>query len=121
MTPRNDKKKKTRSEAASSPRIAPRTPVEDLSLEEQIVGAPLLGKVRAYDPKTRHMRLILEVSLSVGDGIRVKGRSTDLIQRVERILVGRNSVQSALPAETVFVEVADPVQPGDAVFKVRSA
>ena len=99
----------------------PRTPVEDISPEEQIVGAPLLGKVRGYDEKSRARLLILESPLSIGDGVRVKGRSTDLTQRVEMIRVGRRSVQSALPGESAAVEVADPVQPGDAVYKVRSA
>ncbi|OGR96142.1 MAG: hypothetical protein A2V88_00145 [Elusimicrobia bacterium RBG_16_66_12] len=67
------------------------------------------------------MLLILEVPVSVGDGVRVKGRHTDLTQRVERVRVGRRSVQSALPGESARIEVADPVRPGDAVFKVPSA
>ena len=116
MTP-----KKKVSKKALAPRAVPRPPVEDISLEEQIVGAPLLGKVRAYDEKTREMLLILEVPLTVGDGVRVKSRVTDLIQRVEMIRVGQRSVQSAWPGESASIEVADPVQIGDAVFKVRSA
>ena len=104
-----------------APKPAPRTPVEDIAPEEQIVGAPLLGKVRAYDEKTREMLLILEVPISVGDGVRVKGRHTDLIQKVDRIRVGRRAVQSALPGETASIEVADQVRSGDAVFKVPSA
>lgn len=104
--------------AARTPR---RTPVEDIAPEEQIIGAPLLGKVLAYDPRTREIALDLEEPLTVGDGVRVKGRATDLIQRVERMRVGRRSVQSALAGEKVLVEVADRVRPGDAVYKVRSA
>ena len=53
--------------------------------------------------------------------MRVKGRSTDLTQRVERLRVGRRRVQSAMPGETVLVEVADRVRPGDAAYKVRPA
>ena len=121
MTPA---KKKTRSLdriKSQAPKEPHRTPIEDISPEEQIVGAPLLGKVRSYDDKTREMSLILEVPLSVGDGMRVKGRSTDLIQRVERIRVGRDLVQSALSGETAAVSVADRVRPGDAAYKVRAA
>ncbi|MFI5347027.1 MAG: hypothetical protein ACHQ51_11700 [Elusimicrobiota bacterium] len=98
-----------------------RTPVEDILPEEQIVGAPLLGKVRTYDAKSKEITLDLEEALTVGDGVRVKGRATDLIQRVERLRVGRRTVQSALAGETVQVEVADRVRPGDAVYKVRAA
>lgn len=118
MTPARKRPSKKNTPA---PKAAPRTPVEDISPEEQIVGAPLLGKVRDYDEKTREMMLILEVPLSVGDGVRVKGRRTDLTQRVERVRVGRRSVQSALPGESARIEVADEVRPGDAVFKVPCA
>lgn len=98
-----------------------RTPVEEIAPEEQIVGAPFLGKAKAYDPKTREITVELEEALTVGDGVRIKGRTTDLIQRVERLRVGARSVSSALAGETVLVEVADRVKPGDAVFKVRAA
>lgn len=115
---RPNSKKKQKKAPAPQPR---RTRVEDIAPEEQIVGAPLVGKVRGYDAKTREITLELEEALTVGDGVRVKGRATDLIQRVERLRVGRRSVQSALAGETVQVEVADRVRAGDAVYKVRPA
>jgi len=115
--PASKKLKKT----PAPPRAPRRTPVEEIAPEEQIIGAPLLGKVRAYDAKTREIELDLEEPLTVGDGVRVKGRTTDLTQRVERMRVGDRAVQSALPGETALVEVADRVRPGDAVYKVRAA
>lgn len=114
-------KKKRKPLKPAAPRVPRRTPVEDIAPEEQIVGAPLLGKVAGYDPKTRELTLELEEPLTVGDGVRVKGRATDLTQRVERLRVGERCVQSALAGETVGVEVADRVRPGDAVYKVRAA
>jgi biotin carboxyl carrier protein len=114
-------KKSAAKKKASPPRAPRRTRIEDIAPEEQIVGAPLLGKVLAYDAKTREITLDLEDSLTVGDGVRVKGRATDLIQRVERLRVGSRGVQSALAGETVHVEVADRVRTGDAVYKVRPA
>ena len=98
-----------------------RTPVADISPDEQIVGAPLLGKVKSYDAKRGEMTLRLEESLSTGDALRVKGRDTDLSQRAERLVVGRRCVQSAMAGETVSVSVADRVKSGDAVYKVRSS
>lgn len=115
------KKTKAKKRKLEAPRAPRRTPVEDIAPEEQIIGAPLLGKVLAYDADTREITLDLEDSVTVGDGVRVKGRTTDLIQRVERLRVGARSVQSALPGEKVRVEVADRVRPGDAVYKVRTA
>jgi hypothetical protein len=114
-------KKSAAKKKPAPPRTPRRTRVEDIAPEEQIVGAPLLGKVRTYDAKTREITLDLEEALTVGDGVRVKGRATDLIQRVERLRVGARGVQSALAGETVHVEVADRVRPGDAVYKVRPA
>jgi len=114
--------KKAAPKKKPAPPSAPRsTRIEDIAPEEQIVGAPLLGKVRSYDAKTREITLDLEEALTVGDGVRVKGRVTDLTQRVERLIVGRRFAQSALAGETVQVEVADRVRPGDAVYKVRPA
>lgn len=96
-----------------------RTPVSGISPAEQIVGAPFLGKVRAYDAKKGTMTIRLEESVSAGDAVRVKGRETDLSQRVERLCVGKRCVQSALSGETVVCSVADRVRVGDAVYKVR--
>jgi len=98
-----------------------RTPASGISPEEQIIGAPFLGKVRAYDAKRREMTILLEESVSTGDALRVKGRDTDLSQRVERLCVGKRCVQSALSGETVVCSVADRVRVGDAVYKVRSS
>lgn len=112
-------KTKPRPAAKARPSAAPaRTPVWDIAPEQQLVGAPLLGKVRAYAAKRREMTLRLEEPLSVGDTLRVKGKSTDLTQRVEHLRVGARAVQSALAGETVRVEVADAVRPGDAVWKL---
>ena len=118
------KLKKTKPSAkkkAAAPCFPRRTPVELIAPEEQIIGAPLLGKVKDYDAKTQEILLDLEEALTVGDGLRVKGRTTDLTQRVERLSVARRSTQSALAGETVRIEVADRVRPGDAVYKVRGA
>ncbi len=96
-----------------------RTPITGISPEEQIVGAPFLGKVRSYNAKRGEMTILLEDSVSTGDAVRVKGRRTDLSQRVERLSIGKLHVQSALPGETVVCSVADRVHAGDAVYKVR--
>lgn len=96
-----------------------RTPVTGISPDEQIVGAPFLGKVKAYDAKRNEMTIRLEFPVSTGDALRVKGKDTDLSQRVERLCVGKRCVQSALAGETVACSVADRVRVGDAVYKVR--
>ncbi len=96
-----------------------RTPITGISPDEQIVGAPFLGKVRSYSAKRGEMTILLEDSVSMGDAVRVKGRRTDLSQRVERLSIGKLRVQSALPGESVACSVADRVRVGDAVYKIR--
>ncbi|MDO8757218.1 MAG: hypothetical protein Q7J64_04355 [Elusimicrobiota bacterium] len=105
----------------SKSKLIHRTPAAGIAPEEQIIGAPFLGKVRAYDAKNHEMTILLEESVSTGDALRVKGRETDLSQRVERLAVGKRCVQSALCGETVVCSVADRVRVGDAVYKVRSS
>ena len=108
---------------SKAPKRSPvrRTPISEISPDEQIVGAPLVGKVRDYNARRREMTLRLEEPLSTGNALRVKGRDTDLSQRVERLCIGKHCVQSAMPGETVSVSVADRVRAGDAVYKVRSS
>ncbi len=114
----SNKKFRTKNKRAAV-RAPRRTPVEALNPRQQIVGAPLVGLVRDYDARARALSLRLEEPLSVGDSVRVKGKDTDLTQRVERLSVGRRSVQSALAGETAAFEIADRVRVGDAVYKVR--
>ena len=96
----------------------PKTPVADITPEQQIVGAVFLGKVQNFYAHLKVMTLILEAPLSIGDTLRVKGHTTDLTQKVERMQIEHLSVQSAGPGEAVAVEAADLVRIGDAVFKV---
>lgn len=93
-----------------------RTPIAEISPEEQIIGAPFVSKVRDF--ASGWGTLVLETPLSVGDSIRVKGAQTDLTQPVERLTVGRRAVQSATEGERVRVAFADAVNPGDAVYKL---
>ena len=96
----------------------PKTKVADITLEQQIVGATFLGKIKNHYSKLHVFALTLEAPLAVGDTIRVKGHTTDLTQKVEHMQVEHLPVQSAAAGESVAVQVADLVRPGDAVYKV---
>src|SRR5258708_21939567 len=76
---------------AALPKV-PKTPVWDITPDQQIVGAVLLGKVKNYLAQSGAMTLVLEAPLAVGDSIRVKGYTTDLTQRVEHLELNRQSV-----------------------------
>lgn len=99
-------------------KAVPRTPVADISPDEQIVGALFLGKLRSFEAKTGTAGLVLEAPLAAGDTIRVKGRATDLTQKVERLEVAGRGVPSAEPGEAVSLILADRVKVGDAAYKL---
>ena len=112
--------KKTKRAARRRPQRSapPRTPLSEISPEQQIVGAVLLGKVRHYFAKVKVMTLVAEAPLSVGDTIRVKGHTTDLTQRVERLELEHEGVPSVSAGEEIALAVADRVREGDAVYKL---
>ncbi len=112
------KKTKPTKRGKAGPTAPPRTPIADITPEQQIVGAALLGKVRHYFAKPGVLTLLLEAALSVGDTIRVKGHTTDLTQRVERIELDHVGVPSASAGEEIALAVADRVREGDAVYKL---
>lgn len=118
LSKRKSAPRRARSAAAARLKPIPKTPVWQISPEEQIVGAPFLGKVKLYNGATGIITLVLEAALAAGDMIRIKGRLTDLTQRVERMKADGETVQSASPGETVAIHVANPARVGDAVYKV---
>ncbi|MDD5657145.1 MAG: translation elongation factor-like protein [Elusimicrobia bacterium] len=101
-----------------TPKPAPKTPISEITPEQQIIGAVFLGKVKNYYSHLRVFALTIEAPLSIGDTIRIKGHTTDLTQKVEAMQVEHLSVQSAAPGEAVAVQVADKVRVGDAVYKI---
>ncbi len=101
-----------------TPAAPAKTPVSAITPEQQIVGGTFLGKVLDYLPRVRAMTVLIEAPLSVGDSVWIKGHTTDLKQRVERLEIERESVAGAMPGEQVAIAVADRVRRGDAVFKV---
>src|SRR5271155_2245061 len=89
-----------------------KTPISEISPEQQIVGAVFLGKVKDFYTKLSAATVILEAPLSVGDTIRIKGHTTDLTQKVEHLEVDHRSVPSAAPGEGVGIMLADKARIG---------
>ena len=116
------KEKKPKVPAKKKPGLptacVPKTPITEITPEQQIVGAPFLGKVMNYLSQLKVITLVLEAPISVGDTIRIKGHTTDLTQKIDCMQVQHLSVQSAAPGEAVAIQVADKVRAGDAVYKV---
>lgn len=112
------KKSKKARRPAKAPKLLRKTPVSEITPEQQIVGGVFVGKVLDYLSKVQAITVILETPLAVGDSIWIKGHTTDLTQRVERLEIDHVSVASAVPGEEAAIAVADRVRRGDAVFKI---
>jgi hypothetical protein len=111
------KKKPEKAKKSPAPGAPPKTPVSEITADQQIVGAVFLGKVKDYFSEPGAIFLILEASLSLGDTLRIKGHTTDLTQKVESLQVNRVNVQSAVAGDPVSIKVADRARIGDAVYK----
>jgi hypothetical protein len=115
------KKTKTRPRKAAAKKekpSLPKTPVADITPEQQIIGATFLGKVKNYFSHLHVFAVRLEAPLALGDTIRIKGHTTDLTQKVDHMQVDHLNVQSAAPGESAAIAAADKVRLGDAVFRV---
>jgi len=120
MKPKKTKGRTGKPAAKSKPSAAQlsKTPIADITPEQQIIGATFLGKIKNYYSDLHVFALVLEAPLAVGDTLRIKGHTTDLTQKVEHMQVEHLNVQSAAAGEAAAIPAADKVRLGDAVYKV---
>jgi len=79
-----------------------------------------IGKVTHYFARLNVAVLSLTDSLSVGDRIRIRGRSTDLEQTVDSMQIEHKPVLKVGPGDDVALKVVEPVREGDIVYRVTS-
>jgi len=77
-----------------------------------------VGQVTHYFTNISVAVLDLSEPLRVGDFIRIVGNQTDFTQTVKSMQVEHEDVDEGQPGQSVAVEVADRVRPGDEVFRV---
>ncbi|MBI2071148.1 MAG: translation elongation factor-like protein [Elusimicrobia bacterium] len=78
----------------------------------------LLGKVEDYFAHVQVAALTLKAALTVGDTIRIKGHTTDLVQKIESLQIDHKPVASANAGEGVGIKVNDRCRKGDRVYKI---
>jgi len=61
---------------------------------------------------------ITDNAIEVGDTIRIKGHSTDFVQKIESMQIDKNPVKKAAKGQSVGIKVMDKVRPSDIVYKV---
>jgi putative protease len=78
-----------------------------------------IGKVSDYFRKIGVAALeITQGTISVGDTIRIKGRTTDFTQVLESMQVEHQNVQTAKAGDSIGIKVKEHVRDHDKVYKV---
>lgn len=85
---------------------------------EEVVAGQLLGKVEDYFAHINVIALTLKGPLSTGDTIRVKGHTTDLIQKVDSMQMEHLSVSAAKSGDGVGIKISGRCRRGDKVYKI---
>ena len=98
-----------------------KTPAKKLSAKDKIVAAKneiFLGEVEDYFAKIGVIALTLKSPIAVGNGLRVRGHTTDLKQKVDSMQIEHQAIQSAVKGDSVGIKVTDRCRKGDKVFRV---
>ncbi len=78
-----------------------------------------VGRVKEYFAKVGVAGIeITEGQLLVGDTIRIRGHTTDLIQQIDSMQLEHQPLQKAEPGHIIGIKVRERVRPNDQVFKV---
>jgi putative protease len=78
-----------------------------------------IGKVSDYFRKIGVAAIeITQGTISVGDTIRIKGRTTDFTQVLESMQVEHQNVQTAKAGDSIGIKVKEHVRDHDKVYKV---
>lgn len=117
-------KKKTVKRKAIKRRIIKRKPTKK-RLKRRIkkvtaakkVKEKIIGAVTHYFPKVRAAVVKLKVPLSIGETIKIKGHTTDLIQTVTSMQINHVPINSAKKGQEIGLLVNSRVRRHDIVYK----
>lgn len=80
-----------------------------------------IGQVTHYFGKIQVAAIELtEGELSVGDTIRIKGHTSDFIEKVVSLQIDREEVDHAGKGQSVGIRVHEHARVGDSVYKVET-
>jgi putative protease len=77
-----------------------------------------IGKVRHYYNHLQVAVLSLTGNLKLGDKIRIRGHTTDMIERVASMEVNHHPVDWVKPGDDVAIKVTAPVHEHDTVYLI---
>ena len=76
-----------------------------------------IGEVTHYFSRVGVAVLNISAPLRKGDWIRVRGRTTDLHQRIDSMEIEHQQTEEAKPGDGVAIKVSDRVRVGDSVYR----
>jgi translation initiation factor IF-2 len=79
-----------------------------------------VGTISEYFAKPMVAGIELESGLKIGDTIRVKGHTTDIIMTIDSIQVDNKNVAAAQAGDAVGIKLPDRARKGDTVFIITA-
>ncbi len=80
-----------------------------------------IGRISHYFSKAGVAAIeITKGSLAVGDTIRIKGHTSDFTQKVDSMQIEHQTVQTAVPGQSIGIKVAQHAREHDVVYKVTA-
>lgn len=114
------KKKKIIRKKPAKKRIAKKAIKKKPARKKTAVKKPkekIIGKVTHYFPKVNAAVVKLKMPLKVGDTVKIKGHTTDLLQNVSSIQINHVVVRSAKKGQEIGLLVDSRVRQHDTVYK----
>ncbi len=79
----------------------------------------LIGKVTHYFTKPQVAAIeITAGQLAVGDTVRIKGHTSDFLQKIDSMQIEHAQVQSAKPGDRIGIRVSEHAREHDQVYRV---
>jgi putative protease len=92
--------------------------ITSTTIQEHAMGEVEVGRVTHYYGKVGVALIEIRAGeLRVGDDIRIKGKTTDLSQKIESMEIDRKPVQSAGAGQLVGIKVRERVREDDHVYR----
>ena len=95
--------------------IAKKRPVAKKKLAAKKI--PVIGTVTHYFPHVRAAVIKMKTPLSVGDSVKIKGHTTDFIQKVTSMQIDHVPIDSAKKGDEIGLLVDSRVRQHDLVYK----
>jgi putative protease len=77
-----------------------------------------IGKVFSYFTNVGVAAIKLTAGLKVGDEVHIKGKTTNLTQKIKSMQIENKPIDSAKKGDDVGIKVDDRVRPNDKIYKV---